>query len=489
MNANERRIVLTFACGFGCMRAWALTFLGDSGVTPPMSLQLSSNMFYVFAPIMVLTMALVMVAVPKRWGGTRFLSARAVIASAAVLTLGTLLLVVNPLAEPIVPEAICAVGFGCFLMQWGVASSRIPVDRLMLSLGLGLVAAALLCFALCLLPPFFAHALFVAFAPISALGLRATVYGSETGSPDVSADSAPKEKGRTAERPAALRGALLRLTLAMFLMELVARSSLMLSGEYFTGVLAYPSYSFEGARLAGTTLASVLLLLVMRFSSKPLRMLYMLVPVLLVSSCLFLLFENWGIPFVTYAIAFSAGAWLETVFWILFSHAGRRLRLPATVVWGSGRIAFWLSTFVGLMLWSVQEAVFPNGIAEDTVAMTTITLVMALLSMVVYQFLLPEKIASSLVTADEDASAPASLDTAVPRSTDDAAADIAKEFGLSKREAEVFSLLAKGRDTAYIQEKLFISSGTVCSHRDRIYRKLEVHSRQELLDLVESRMD
>ena len=98
------------------------------------------------------------------------------------------------------------------------------------------------------------------------------------------------------------------------------------------------------------------------------------------------------------------------------------------------------------------------------------------------------KIASSLVTADEDASAPASLDTAVPRSTDDAAADIAKEFGLSKRETEVFSLLAKGRDTAYIQEKLFISSGTVCSHRDRIYRKLGVHSRQELLDLVESRM-
>ena len=178
------------------MRAWALTFLGDSGVTPPMSLQLSSNMFYIFAPLMVLTMALVMVAVPKRWGGTRFLSTRAVVASTAVLTLGTLLLVANPLPESVVPEAVCAIGYGCFLMQWGAASSRIPVDRLMLSLGLGFVAAALLCFVLCLLPPLFAHALFVAFAPISALGLRATVYSSETGSPDVSADSADKEKGR-----------------------------------------------------------------------------------------------------------------------------------------------------------------------------------------------------------------------------------------------------------------------------------------------------
>lgn len=504
MNANERRVVLTFTFGFGCMRAWALTFLGDSGVTPPMSLQLSSNMFYVFAPLMVITMALIMMAVPKRWGGTRFLSTQAVAVSSVVLGLGSLLLVANPLPGSVVSEAICAVGFGCFLMQWGVASSRIPVNRLMLSLGLGLVVAALLCFTLCLLPPLFAHALFVAFVPASALGLRATARSVETDNADI-AGAASKKKAEEQKRPAALKGTLLRLSLAMFLMELVARSSLMLSGEYFTGVLAYPSYSFEEARLAGTALASVLLLLVMRFSAKPLRMLYMLVPVLLVSSCLFLLFENWGIPFVTYAIAFSAGAWLETVFWILFSHAGKRLRLPATVVWGAGRIAFWISTFVGLMLWSAQEAVFADGLAENTVAMTTITLIMALLSMVVYQFLLPEKIATSLVFSDDGTAdlgtasssgvAPGlngtpvpSPGAATPRSTDDVAADIAEEFGLSKRETEVFALLAKGRDTAYIQEKLFISSGTVCSHRDRIYRKLDVHSRQELLDMVEERM-
>lgn len=516
MGVSERRVLYTFTLGFGCMRAWALTFLGDSGVTPPMSLQLSSNMFYVFAPLMVLAMALVMAVVPKRWGEMRFLSPRGIGAAAAVLSAGSLLLVANPMPGSVVPEAICAVGFGCFLMQWGIASSRIPVDRLMLALGLGLVTAALLCFALCLLPPLFAHIMFVLFVPASAAGLIATarhvpVQAGELSAGSGSAAAKSRDAGNSAskrapiafavaserrasdaaaarecdpKKPAGHGGALLRLALAMFLMELVARSSLMLSGEYFTGVLAYPSYSFELARLAGTALASVLLLLVMRLSSMPLKTLYMLVPVLLVSSCLFLLFENWGIPFVTYAIAFSAGAWLETVFWILFSHAGSRLHLPATTVWGTGRIAFWLSTFVGLMLWSAQGVAFPDGIAENTGAMTTITLVMALLSMVVYLFVLPEKIASSFGIAESADSEPA----AMPRSIDDAAADIAKEFGLSKRETEVFALLAKGRDTAYIQEKLFISSGTVCSHRDRIYRKLDVHSRQELLDLVEERM-
>ena len=62
---------------------------------------------------------------------------------------------------------------------------------------------------------------------------------------------------------------------------------------------------------------------------------------------------------------------------------------------------------------------------------------------------------------------------------------VADRAGLSPREREVFAMLAHGRDTAYIQERLFISQGTVRSHRDRIYRKLNVHSKQELLDLVE----
>lgn len=74
------------------------------------------------------------------------------------------------------------------------------------------------------------------------------------------------------------------------------------------------------------------------------------------------------------------------------------------------------------------------------------------------------------------------------RMVEQASAEIATEYGLSKREAEVFSFLAKGRDTAYIKTELFISSGTVCSHRDRIYRKLGIHSKQELLDLVEERL-
>lgn len=56
---------------------------------------------------------------------------------------------------------------------------------------------------------------------------------------------------------------------------------------------------------------------------------------------------------------------------------------------------------------------------------------------------------------------------------------------MSTREIEVFNLLAKGRGSVYIQEKLYISQHTVKTHTYHIYKKLGVNSREELLTLIE----
>ncbi|MEI3230565.1 MAG: helix-turn-helix transcriptional regulator [Gordonibacter pamelaeae] len=53
------------------------------------------------------------------------------------------------------------------------------------------------------------------------------------------------------------------------------------------------------------------------------------------------------------------------------------------------------------------------------------------------------------------------------------------------REAEVFAMLARGRDRAYIEEALVVSRNTVKAHVKHVYAKLGIHSHQELLDLVE----
>ncbi len=63
---------------------------------------------------------------------------------------------------------------------------------------------------------------------------------------------------------------------------------------------------------------------------------------------------------------------------------------------------------------------------------------------------------------------------------------VAREYGLSARETEVFMLLAKGRGIEHIQGKLCISGHTVKSHVYNIYRKMDINSREELLDAVEN---
>ena len=65
---------------------------------------------------------------------------------------------------------------------------------------------------------------------------------------------------------------------------------------------------------------------------------------------------------------------------------------------------------------------------------------------------------------------------------------VAREAGLSARETEVFMLLAKGRGIEHIQNKLGISGHTVKTHVYNIYRKMEINSREELLDAVERRV-
>lgn len=59
-------------------------------------------------------------------------------------------------------------------------------------------------------------------------------------------------------------------------------------------------------------------------------------------------------------------------------------------------------------------------------------------------------------------------------------------YGLSAREAEVAELIARGNTVAHIAELLFVSENTVRTHSKRIYVKLDIHKRQELIDLAES---
>lgn len=97
-----------------------------------------------------------------------------------------------------------------------------------------------------------------------------------------------------------------------------------------------------------------------------------------------------------------------------------------------------------------------------------------------------EAAAPSACPAEESSPAAASSVSDAEAAVLERAARFSQSHGLTKREAEVLGYLARGRTLPYIADALFVTTGTVKTHTAHIYRKLEVNSRQELLDLLDA---
>lgn len=65
------------------------------------------------------------------------------------------------------------------------------------------------------------------------------------------------------------------------------------------------------------------------------------------------------------------------------------------------------------------------------------------------------------------------------------ASEIASLYRLSEREVEVMGYLSKGRGVSFTAEQLGLSQNTVKAYAKSLYKKLDVHSREELIDLVD----
>ena len=63
---------------------------------------------------------------------------------------------------------------------------------------------------------------------------------------------------------------------------------------------------------------------------------------------------------------------------------------------------------------------------------------------------------------------------------------IRQRFGLTERETDMVRLLAHGRSKTSISKELFISENTVKSYTRNVYSKLNIHSKQQLLDILDN---
>lgn len=78
-----------------------------------------------------------------------------------------------------------------------------------------------------------------------------------------------------------------------------------------------------------------------------------------------------------------------------------------------------------------------------------------------------------------------SLDTTKQQERSLIVSELSKNNGLTPREEEVFQLVARGESMTKIADELFVSVNTVKAHINHIYRKFQIHSKDELLGLLQ----
>lgn len=381
-----------------------------------------------------------------------------------------------------------------YVLQWAELYARrlgeATVPLSMLSFAIGLAAY----FVVLVFPPLVATAMAAILPLLGGLAMAACRSGdAEDARPSGLAAEGPSEP------PAGLKGGLAVSIVATFVFalcgEMLRMLSLRITGESVNamGVL------YLAGGLAGLAALSAYILLPSADGRRRRITLPLVRNVLLFMAAAFLLapFLGGRALAVSYGI-FGAGFWCFraiswTVCFMLACRFGYRPVRAIAVLDG----AFALSVVVSgqLNLWIVES------LKVGRIELTAVSLVAVFVLMLMAIFVLNGKGVSSLLRRGFEggcgdgegmrggSDAPGG-GTPSGRDGDVAAAveAIAADVGLSPRETEVAGLLAKGRSLPFVQSELYISAGTAQTHARHIYRKMNVHSRQEFLDVVEARL-
>lgn len=224
----------------------------------------------------------------------------------------------------------------------------------------------------------------------------------------------------------------------------------------------------------------------------------------------YLLPESGSFGFVVTGAAYQM---LDIIMWYVFSYVVYQSKMSAVFVVASGRAAISGGVTAGSLVGSLF--LHPDAMLGD-VSAAVVYAVLFVASLMVF-LVLPERQIQCLlmpipdedeerldgkdVVVGEAAKANAAFDPAVsssdahgPSAAVNSVApfrmrvqQLASEYGLTEREHEVFMLLAHGRGSQSISDALTISLYTTRAHTRNIYAKLGVHSRQELIDMVDGR--
>lgn len=175
--------------------------------------------------------------------------------------------------------------------------------------------------------------------------------------------------------------------------------------------------------------------------------------ILVAITVLFMTYQNRLAPLCTFGLFFFGVYALEKVLtYVVFPVALGPVLASVNAMGPVLNVAFFVLTFVVLLLFLVQLCrndallmLFSNGASSLAVAMGV-----------------PQPADRRLLACNE----------------------LAQQHGLTAREADILYNLSLGHSARHIADALCISERTVQTHAQNVYRKLGVHTRQEVIDLV-----
>lgn len=229
---------------------------------------------------------------------------------------------------------------------------------------------------------------------------------------------------------------------------------------------------FDWSFLAGQLVAAAMCLLLARVGSTAFSSAICTLVLPLMAALLSVLPSLAGEVFVPVSFAFNLLAWachstLFLLLWVLLAHSAANDVAQATTLFAAAATPCLAAVVAGLALRLVV------GKAGQVV---TLVLLVAYL---VASTALPNGAARRPEQPDGEQTSP--VDRTSLRCD-----QLSGEYGLSPREGEVLALLGRGFSQAYIAAELQVSESTIHTHARKIYGKLGVSSRSELIALINS---
>lgn len=245
-------------------------------------------------------------------------------------------------------------------------------------------------------------------------------------------------------------------------------------------------FGFEyTAFFSAGALVAALLMIVIIISSKQFSIETLYKPVVLLCTVGFAIIpalgSNTQLPFLVVTIGYTL---FEVLVWVILSEVANRFQYTSIQVFGIGRA---IVLVVGVIMGSLFAQSLSNINSMDIQTLVIISAIAVSLITFSRNYILTGRDLESF----EGNQAPVSSQVETPTQQKKVpllrrCQIIGEHYSLSNREIDVFHLLASGRNAARVQEELMISAGTVNTHTRHIYQKLDVHTQQELIDLMQN---